>query len=140
LERHGGQSADVFRLLLLTGCRAGEALAATWSQFNDDHTIWTKPAAAVKQARDHVVPLSAPASALLARIREQQDASETLVFPGRRGHRSDTKHSWQKICAAARIAGLRVHDLRHSYASLLASSGQSLPIIGALLGHSSPTT
>jgi integrase len=140
LEQHGGQSADVFRLLLLTGARAGEALAATWSQFNDDYTIWTKPAAAVKQAQDHVVPLSVPTSALLARIREQQDASATLVFPGRRGHRSDTKHSWQKICEAAGITGLRVHDLRHNFASLLASSGQSLPIIGALLGHSSPTT
>jgi integrase len=140
LEQHGGQSADVFRLLLLTGARTGEALAATWSQFNDDYTIWTKPAAAVKQAQDHVVPLSAPASALLARVREQQSVSETLVFPGRRGHRSDTKHSWQKICAAARITGLRVHDLRHTYASVLASAGQTLPIIGALLGHSSPIT
>jgi len=44
------------------------------------------------------------------------------------------------ICKAADITGLRVHDLRHSFASQLASGGASLPLIGALLGHSSPST
>jgi integrase len=140
LDQHGGQAADVFRLLLLTGARAGEALSATWTQFNAEFTIWTRLAHATKQKRDHVVPLSAPARMLLGRIREQQDASETLVFPGRNGHRTDLKHAWRKVCAAAGITGLRIHDLRHSFASQLASGGASLPLIGALLGHSNPAT
>jgi integrase len=48
--------------------------------------------------------------------------------------------SWLAICKAARIAGLRIHDLRHSFASLAVNQGASLPLIGALLGHASPTT
>ena len=64
------------------------------------------------------------------------------LFPGRRGKRSaaDLKRFWASICTAAGIHGVRVHDLRHSYASYLASAGLSLPVIGALLGHSSPMT
>jgi integrase len=50
------------------------------------------------------------------------------------------KDSWRSLCRAASIAGARVHDLRHTYASVLASAGLSLPVIGALLGHSTPTT
>ena len=64
------------------------------------------------------------------------------VFPGRggRGHREDIKADWAALCEAAKITGARIHDLRHSYASVLASAGLSLPIIGALLGHSQPAT
>jgi integrase len=64
------------------------------------------------------------------------------VFPGTGavGHRQNIKRDWRALCKAAKIAGLRVHDLRHSFASQLASGGASLPLIGALLGHSSPAT
>jgi len=48
--------------------------------------------------------------------------------------------SWLAICKAVRIAGLRIHDLRHSFASQLVSQGASLPLIGSLLGHSNPAT
>jgi integrase len=48
--------------------------------------------------------------------------------------------AWQRICKTAGIEGLRVHDLRHSFASTLASGGASLPLIGALLGHTQPQT
>ena len=47
---------------------------------------------------------------------------------------------WPAICKAAGISGLRVHDLRHSHASMLAGAGYSLPVIGALLGHTQPST
>jgi integrase len=48
--------------------------------------------------------------------------------------------AWRALMKAAGITGLRIHDLRHSYASHLASGGASLPLIGALLGHSNPST
>ena len=48
--------------------------------------------------------------------------------------------SWRALCKAANIHGLRIHDLRHSFASQLVSGGASLPLIGALLGHSNPST
>ena len=84
--------------------------------------------------------LSPPARQLLLHIRERQDLAETLVFPGRRGHRSDLKHAWGVVCKAAGITGLRIHDLRHSYASTVISSGWSLSVVGALLGHTQPNT
>jgi integrase len=134
------QAADVFRLLLLTGARKGEALSATWDQFDLVAGVWTKPHALTKQKTEHRIPLSAPARQLLARLREQKEGSP-WVFSGRRGrHREDTKYAWARICKAAGITGLRIHDLRHSYASTLAGAGFSLPTIGALLGHSMPST
>jgi len=53
---------------------------------------------------------------------------------------SEVKAAWAAICKAAQIKDLRIHDLRHSYASQLVSAGFSLPIIGALLGHTQPAT
>jgi integrase len=52
----------------------------------------------------------------------------------------DVKRFWKSICTQADLKDFRVHDLRHTYASILASSGLSLPIIGALLGHTQPGT
>jgi integrase len=143
---HDQQAADVMRLLLLTGCRKGEALAARWADLDLSGGIWSKPGATVKQKSDHIAPLSGPARLLLVGIREQQAREHPhrlpeFVFSGRgRGHRASIKRNWAAILAAAGITGLRIHDLRHSFASQLASSGASLPLIGALLGHSSPNT
>jgi integrase len=130
--------ADLFRLCLLTGCRRGEAQSATWDQFNLEQGIWTKPGATTKQKTDHRVPLSAPARQLLA----NRDKASRFVFPGPgpRGYRSGLKRDWAQILKLADITGLRIHDLRHSYASQLASAGVGLHVIGGLLGHSQPQT
>ena len=53
---------------------------------------------------------------------------------------TDIKKSWRSLCETAGITGVRLHDLRHTYASVLASAGLSLPVIGALLGHTQPGT
>ena len=103
--------------------------------------VWTKPGHTTKQKTEHRVPLSAPALELLTAIRAKAPDDAEFVFPGRHsGHRFDLKKPWPKICKAAGITGVRVHDLRHTYASLLASAGFSLPMIGALLGHTQPQT
>jgi integrase len=133
------QAANIVRLLLLTGARRGELLAAMWDQFDLENGIWTKPGATTKQRTDHVVPLSAPTRQLLAELHKARDESGYL-FPGRFGHRREIKDSWASICKTAGIKGLRAHDLRHSFASALAGAGFSLPIIGALLGHTQPST
>ncbi len=131
--------SNVFRMLLLTGARAGEVTKATWAQFNIEAGIWTKPAAAVKTKKDHTIPLSAPARKLLADIWEKQEADEPRVFPGI--SRTTKLHApWARICAAAKIENLRIHDLRHSYASVLASAGTPLLTIGKLLGHTQIAT
>jgi integrase len=143
LAKHGDQqAANIIRLLLLTGARSGEVLGARWDQFDLTTGVWTKPAATTKQAIEHEVPLSAAARQLLSELYADRDPAAEYVFPGRSGvsHRVDLKRAWPAILKAAGITGLRVHDLRHSYASMLVSGGQSLPTIGALLGHTQPST
>jgi integrase len=139
LSKYADQdTADIFRLLLLTGARSGEVLSARWADIDLQNGVWTKPGATTKQRTDHVIPLNAPARQLLAE--RAQDNSE-YVFPGRNGsHRAYVKDAWARICKAAKITGLRIHDLRHSYASIAASSGAGLHAIGALLGHTQPQT
>jgi integrase len=134
------QAVDIIRLLLLTGCRRGEALAARWADLDLTAGTWTKPGSTTKQRTDHVTPLFAPARQLLAEIHHRTNSE--WVFPAESvtGHRVTIQQDWVAICKAAKITGLRVHDLRHSFASLCASGGASLPLIGALLGHSSPAT
>lgn len=131
------QSCNVIRLLLLTGARKGEALAAKWEQFDFNAGTWTKPGATTKQKTDHRIPLSAPALALLSKMPRD---GEYLFPDGDGGHQLDIKNAWAAVCERAEIDDLRIHDLRHSYASQLASTGLSLPIIGALLGHTQPQT
>ncbi len=64
------------------------------------------------------------------------------MFPGKNPDvpLTDIKHFWAAICRKAEIKDCRIHDLRHTYASILASAGLSLPVIGALLGHTQPNT
>jgi integrase len=141
LAAHPDQEvADVFRLLLFTGSRAGEVVGATWDQFNlEAPGRWKKPAANTKTKKDHTVPLSEPARKLLRGIYEKQAHDETHVFPniGPTGAGQRLNAHWAQICKAANITGLRIHDLRHSYASTLASAGYSLPVIGAVGPHAS---
>jgi len=132
--------ADIVRLLLLTGARRGEVLSMRWEHLNLGLGIWKKPPSGTKQNEPHEVPLSAPARMLLAE--RYVDGATGFVFPGvgRRGHRAVVFRAWQRLCKAAGICELRLHDLRHQFASELVSSGASLPLIGSLLGHRSPTT
>jgi integrase len=130
--------------------------------------IWTKPGSETKQKTEHRVPLSAPVLLLLSDIRAaaEREAKKKrrpvsdFVFPARvgAGHRVEIKKDWADVCKAAGIVtaqtvtsangktrtvvkhSARPHDLRHTYASVLASAGLSLPTIGALLGHSQPAT
>jgi integrase len=138
-EHPDQQGANIFRLLLLTGARRSEVLSSKWEQFDLEEGVWTKPATSTKQNTEHRIPLSAPARHLLARLHRDDTP---WLFPGRsrQQHRINIDQSWSLLCKAAGITGLRIHDLRHSYASTLAGAGFSLPTIGALLGHSQPKT
>lgn len=138
-------SADVVRLLLLTGARVGEVLSMTWDQVDLDQGIWTKPASSTKQNRLHRVPLSGPALEVLAKRknnREKQKRKSQWVFPGsgKNGHMTTIRTFWSAVCRRSNVQGARIHDLRHTFASLLVSSGESLPVIGALLGHTQAKT
>jgi integrase len=68
-EHPDRQAADIIRVLLLTGCRRGEALAMRWADVDVTTGVWSKPGSTTKQRTDHIVPLSAPARQLLSEIR-----------------------------------------------------------------------
>jgi integrase len=158
-------SANAIRLLMLTGARRGEVLGARWDMFDLNTGVWIKPSAHTKQRREHRVPLSAAAIELLKEFKP--NAATPYVFPSPNGRPlTDIKRAWLAVCRKAALAErvpkktrdgkvvygkdgapvmawhatARLHDLRHTYASLLASEGLSLPIIGALLGHTQPQT
>jgi len=134
------QSANIIRLLLLTGARRGEVLAARWANFDAGFDTWIKPGATTKQKTEHRVPLNAPARHLLAELRQQVSTDSAWLFPAGKSHRQDVRDAWDSLCGTAGIKGARVHDLRHTYASVLASAGHGLKIIGELLGHTQAST
>lgn len=144
----GRRAADLVRLCLLTGCRRGEALAARWDDMDLDAGEWVKPGSTTKQRTEHRAPLSDAAVALLAGILEAAERDDDgelespWVFPGKTPatHLSDVKNQWEAIRTAAKLPGVRLHDLRHTFASVLVSAGASLPLIGALLGHNNAQT
>jgi integrase len=144
LKHHSNQvAANVVRMLLLTGARRGEVLGAAWNEFDLSAGVWTKPSAHTKRKRTHRVTLSAPMRSLLAEIKASQELRPSpYVFPGRidNAPMTEIKKSWASILKAAQISGARVHDIRHTHASMLAGAGESLPVIGALLGHTQAQT
>jgi integrase len=131
--------ADAFRLLQPTGSRKSEVLSATWAMFDLEQGLWTKPSSHTKQKKIEHIPLSTQALQLLVKMREQRETA--FLFPGLNGKpRTTIRQAWSQICKAADLANVRVHDLRHSYASYLVSKGVSLHVVGKLLGHTQPQT
>jgi integrase len=134
-------AANAVRLLLLTGARRGELLAARWTDIDLEAGVWAKPAATTKTKALHRIPMSEAACRLLAEMRVQAGVKAEWVFPAQGGgHRAHINAAWDALRKASDIPDVRLHDLRHTYASVLASSGLSLPIIGALLGHTTANT
>lgn len=131
------RAASIIRLCMLTGARLGEVRTATFDQFNLDLAIWTKQAAYTKQRRVHRVPISHEAVALIRLRREIVPKGCPFLFPGDVPDQpvGDPKRFWPKMQKVAQIPDVRIHDLRHTFASLLVSGGASLEMIGRLLGH-----
>jgi integrase len=137
LRTEAQRAMNAIRLSMVTGCRKSEALTSKWTDFDFVRHVWTKPSHHTKQKRTEYVPLSEQALLLLERIPRESE----YVFPGRTGpHLTDLKGPWAKVCTIAKLSGVRIHDLRHSFASHLVSSGVSLPIVGKLLGHTQQQT
>ncbi len=137
-------AADCLRLIMLTGCRPREAMLATWEQFDGQPGFWIKPSSHTKQRKEHRLPLSAPALQLLAdiRVRRGEVAPGDYVFPGRRPGQSvqQLRTCWEAVCKHAGLAGVRIYDLRHTFAAMGAGGGLGLPLIGRLLGHTQART
>jgi len=144
LSAYQGQvTADCVRMIMLTGCRPGEAMFAKWGEFAREAGLWIKPSAHTKQKKEHRVHLSDAALELVDRLRHGPVGNATFLFPGETPDApiATLRHIWHFVRTRAKLpAGSRLYDLRHTYASLGASHGLSLPIIGRLLGHTQART
>ncbi len=125
------------RLLIFTGCRKTEILALLWEDVDLEHH---RLLLSDSKTGPRMVPLGAPAVELLAKA--PRTHGNPFVIPGRRegGHFIGLPKVWKRIRTAAGLEDVRLHDLRHSFASVGAGGGLSLPILGKLLGHSQPVT
>lgn len=125
------------RLLLFTGCRLSEILTLQWDHVDLDRATLRLPES---KTGAKVVYLPAPALEILASLPRQ--AGTPFVIAGARPgeHLVDLQRPWRRIRTRAGLEGVRLHDIRHSYASVAAAGGLSLPMIGKLLGHSSVVT
>jgi integrase len=131
----GPFAAAALRLLLFTGCRLREILHLKWEHVDIERGLLFLPDS--KTGRKTVV-LNAPALALLADL----DRIGPYVVPGDDPEkpRADLKRPWEAVSRRAGLDGVRLHDLRHTYASFGAGGGLGLPIIGKLLGHTQAST
>ena len=124
-----------FRLLLLTGCRLSEIQFLRWEYVKDD--CIELPDA---KTGGRVVPLGPEARAVLADL-PREDGNPWVIrgrLPG--SHITDLQKPWRRIRARADLEDVRIHDLRHSYASRALALGESLMMIGKLLGHTQVQT
>ncbi len=130
------QKVAAIRLLLFTGCRRGEVLSLRWDDLDLDRGLIYLGES--KTGRRPVV-LNAPARMVLEGMTR---ADSEWLFPAPRGNGPlrEIRKTWTRITTAARLEGLRLHDLRHTHASQGLLEGLSLPAIGALLGHAKAST
>ena len=125
------------RLLILTGARLNEVLRLRWEDIDFDRGLLNLPDS--KTGR-RTLQLSEAAVQLLASLPRLEDNPH--VIPGLRAgsHRADLNRPWRKIKQAAGLPNVRIHDLRHTFASFAAGASLSLPLIGRLLGHKNVST
>ncbi len=126
----------VVKWLLSTGARCGEALRATHSQIDKANRVWRIPASNSKSKRVRSVPLNDSALDVLAQL-DTEGKFDYLFINKQTGKPYTTVMKvWARLRAKAGLPHLRLHDLRHSYASFLVNSGRTLYEVQQILGHS----
>ena len=136
LAAHEGQypqQAAIIRLLLLTGCRKGEILTLQWSDYREGNLFLRD-----SKTGPRTVWLSEPARAVLDGV----ERKGRWMFPASKGARCATwlNRFWHRVRAEADLEDVRLHDLRHTTASLALRRGETVLAIGRLLGHRRPET
>ncbi len=128
-------ASAAIRLLLLTGCRKAEILSLRWEWVDIGRGALRLPDS---KTGAKVVPLAAAAVKLLTEL----PRSSAYVLPGAKGagHYTGLQKDWERVRARAGLGGVRIHDLRHSFASFAVADGNSLYLIGKVLGHKQART
>ena len=125
------------RLLVLTGARRGEILSLRWDEVDFEGGFLRL---ADSKTGPKNISLSAAVVKILTKL-PRFDDNPYVIPGGKEGkHLVNLKDPWDKIRSMAGLDDVRIHDLRHSYASVAVSGGMGLPMIGELLGHSQAQT
>ena len=136
-EGKNKMAINAIRLLILTGCRKSEILTLQWEYVNFEAGYLELPESKTGQKR---VPLGAPAMELLASLKRIE--GNPFVLPGEKEkhHLVGLPRVWRAVRKKAGLEDVRLHDLRHSFASVGAGAGMGLAVVGKLLGHRDPKT
>ena len=128
----------IVTLLLLTGCRKRELLDAQWAHFDLERRSWRIPTS--KSGKPRHVPLSDSVLTLLSQVPRFEGCPYVVPNPQTKLPFKTVFHSWDSARKLAGLHDLRMHDLRHSFASFLINSGRSLYEVQNILGHSQSKT
>jgi integrase len=137
------------RLLILTGCRKSEILKLRWEWVDLERGCLVLPdrisengekTISISKNGAKIVPLGAAAMRVLIELPRQEGSPYVLPAERGNGHFIGVQKVWQRIRSAAGLEDVRIHDLRHSFASITVSGGDSLYLLGKVLGHSDART
>ena len=113
LRKREATSALALELCILTAARSGEILGMRWQEIDLDKKIWTVPANRMKAAREHRVPLSSRAVAILRQLEKAK--SGEFVFPGQGRHKPLSNMAMEMVLRRMKIDGATVHGFRSSF-------------------------
>ena len=130
-------AAGAIRLLMLTGCRSSEILKLKW---NDVDLPGREFRLRDSKTGPRSIPLSAAAVKVLADLPRMPDNPWVIAGRIKGMHLKSLSYPWGVVRARAGLNDVRIHDLRHSFASRALALGESLPMIGKLLGHKKTQT
>jgi integrase len=132
-EEDGTETPQVvaaFRLLILTGCRMREIQFLKWDYVTPTHIALPDSKTGARK-----VPLPPAALDVLRALPRVRGNPYVIVGAVEGQAVTDLEKPWRRIRAAADLPGVRIHDLRHTYASNAVLSGLSIPMVGKILGH-----
>lgn len=128
---------NILLFLLTTGARLGEALNAKWCDI-DNNRQWRIPQLQSKSKKQRYIPLNDVAMKVLCAVDTKNNYEHIFVNLGTGEKYRCIKKAWTRIRKEAGLSNIRIHDLRHQYASMLVNEGRSLYEVQQLLGHSDP--
>jgi integrase len=129
---------SILLFLLSTGARLNEALQAKWQYIDVDRRVWRIPATNSKSGKMRAVPLNDAALEVLSK-QDTKDEFEHVFINRQTGKPYTTiQKVWSRLRKSALLDHVRIHDLRHQYASFLVNNGVTLYTTGQILGHSTP--
>jgi integrase len=136
LSTREGLGALALRFTILTAARTGEAIEARWSEIDVAAGVWTVPASRMKAAREHRVPLSEAALAVLSAVAPlRDDARGGRVFPGSRPGRPMSNRVFLMVLRRMERGDLTAHGFRSCFRDWAAETGQPADVAEAALAH-----